>query len=150
MATLREVTIGPDAGELLAAGDQYRLIKLNPDAALQKRILHDGFVPTSNEFDYADQRKQPPVYYVGQQAERLSDKIVRVYYCRVNDLGECAVCGEGVVNITISLLFLVCALVCFLIAAFKSPWLGISWRDFGFAFVIASALFTGALSIAAK
>ena len=85
VATLREVTIGPDAGELLAAGDQYRLIKLNPDAALQKRILHDGFVPTSNEFDYADQRKQPPVYYVGQQAERLSDKIVRVYYCRVND-----------------------------------------------------------------
>jgi hypothetical protein len=53
-------------------------------------------------------------------------------------------------NITIPLFFLVCALVCFLIATFRSPWLGISWRDLAFAFITASLLFTGALTIAAK
>jgi hypothetical protein len=54
------------------------------------------------------------------------------------------------VNITVPLLFLMLAFVCELIASFKPPWLGINWMTLGFACVIGSALFSGALTIAAK
>ena len=54
-------------------------------------------------------------------------------------------------NITIPIFLLFCALVCELIATFKPNWLPpINWMTFGFAFIIASWLFTGALTVVAK
>lgn len=61
---------------LLAAGEEHQLIQFNPNAALQKAIFQDGFVPNSDEFDL----EYDGVQYRGQRAERLSDGIVRVYY----------------------------------------------------------------------
>jgi len=51
-------------------------MRFNKDAAIQKRILADGFVPNSQEFslDVGGLR------YVGQQAEQLRTGEVRVYY----------------------------------------------------------------------
>jgi hypothetical protein len=53
-------------------------------AALQKAIFRDGFVPNSPEFqiNFGGSR------YVGQRAERLSDGLVRVYYARLDDLAN--------------------------------------------------------------
>ena len=64
---------------LLAAGQVNQSIRLNPTAALQKQILADGFVPDSGEFDVTVGN----VAYRCQRAERLSDGLVRVYYCVV-------------------------------------------------------------------
>jgi hypothetical protein len=58
-----------------------QVIQFNPDAALQKRIFADGFVPNSGEFDITHQG----VVYRGQRAERLDTGEVRVYYAAVGD-----------------------------------------------------------------
>ncbi len=56
-----------------------QLIEFNPDAALQKRIFADGFVPNSPEFSFTS----GDISYIGQRAERLSDGEVRAYYVPV-------------------------------------------------------------------
>ena len=60
---------------LLAAGERLQTLRLNPDAALQKAILADGFVPTSGEFEVPHDK----TIYHAQRAERL-DGAVRVYF----------------------------------------------------------------------
>ena len=81
----RAVTVAPPppvVGEFgrwaLAEAEGEQVLRLNPGAALQKRIYADGFMPTSPEFyrEWYDQQ------LVLQRAERLSDGAVRVYYAR--------------------------------------------------------------------
>jgi hypothetical protein len=61
---------------LIAKGDLLQVIQFNPDAALQKRIFADNFVPNSSEFEEEDRG----VSYVAQRAEHLGTGEVRVYY----------------------------------------------------------------------
>ena len=51
-------------------------MQFNPNAAIQKRIMADGFVPNSQEFSLEVGGRR----YVGQQAENLRTGEVRVYY----------------------------------------------------------------------
>ncbi len=71
----------PDPGTtlaeiLLAAAEEAQVIQFNPEAALQKRILADGFVPNSPEFELSFNSTS----YVAQRAEHLGTGEVRVYY----------------------------------------------------------------------
>lgn len=66
------------AQALLTTGQQHQVISFNPNAALQKRIFADGFVPNSTEFTLNRDGKQ----FVAQQAENLGNGEVRVYYVR--------------------------------------------------------------------
>lgn len=66
---------------LLWHGAREQVIQLNPDAALQKRILAANFIPTSREFPVEYQS----VGYIGQRAEHLGTGEVRVYYARMGD-----------------------------------------------------------------
>ena len=62
--------------KLLAAGERAQVIQFNPQAALQKRIFADGFLPNSPEVEL----EVEGVQYVGQRAEALGTGEVRVYY----------------------------------------------------------------------
>jgi hypothetical protein len=62
---------------LKAKAAECQVLQLNPEAAIQKRLLTDGFVPTSGEFMLAHDGRT----YIAQRAERLRDGAVRVYYC---------------------------------------------------------------------
>lgn len=73
-----------DAAGLVARARERQAIQLNPAAAIQRRILADGYVPTSPEFDWADASGS----YVGQRAEHLRDGQARVYYCLVGRWSE--------------------------------------------------------------
>ncbi len=64
------------AEELLAAAEEAQAIQFNPQAALQKRIFADGFVPNSPEFEVDFNS----VSYVAQRAEHLDTGEVRVYH----------------------------------------------------------------------
>jgi hypothetical protein len=74
---------GDDAFQrlLLEEGLRQQAIQLNPQAALQRRLLADGFVPTSNEFSWEFDGRQ----YIAQQAEKLGSGERRVYYALVGD-----------------------------------------------------------------
>jgi hypothetical protein len=74
---------------LLAAAVQAQVIQFNPDAALQKRIFNDGFVPNSPEFDV----EAAGARYVGQRAEHLGTGEVRVYYVKVGEWDKVAYAG---------------------------------------------------------
>jgi hypothetical protein len=76
MATLRE--------KLIQAGAAALLIQLNPDAALQKRIFADGFIPNSGEYVVKDGE----IVYVGQHAEHLKTGEAREYYAKLGDWGN--------------------------------------------------------------
>ena len=67
--------------KLLDAAAQAQVIQFNPQAALQKRIFADGFVPNSPEFEIA----LSGVPYVAQRAEQLGSGVVRVYYVPKSD-----------------------------------------------------------------
>lgn len=69
---------------LLAQGEAAQLIRFNPDAAIQKVIFREGFVPNSAEFSVTHEGKS----YVAQRAERLSDGAVRVFYVQAGDWGN--------------------------------------------------------------
>jgi hypothetical protein len=76
--------IDPDevlAGMLLTAAAEAQVMQFNPNAALQKRIFADSFVPNSPEFeiDFNSAR------YVAQRAEHLGTGDVRVYYVPKGD-----------------------------------------------------------------
>lgn len=66
---------------LAAAAQAAQAIQFNPEAALQKRIFADNFVPNSPEFTLAVEG----VAYVAQRAEHLGSGEVRVYYVAVGD-----------------------------------------------------------------
>jgi hypothetical protein len=70
--------------DLLKLGEKYQVIQFNIDAALQKRIFADNFVPNSPEFEYNYQN----VIYVAQRAENLQTGKVRVYYVAKGDWGN--------------------------------------------------------------
>lgn len=61
---------------MLQWGEKLQTIRLNPNAALQKRILRDGLVPASPEFRLG----VGGVIYAAQRAERVGDGLVRVYF----------------------------------------------------------------------
>ena len=69
------------AQALLAEADRRQVLQFNPDAALQKHVFADGFVPNSPEFDLTFDG----VKYIGQRAENLRTGEVRVYHVRVGD-----------------------------------------------------------------
>lgn len=79
------------AQAMLAEADRRQVIEFNPDAALQKRIFAEGFVPNSPEFDLTYQGAQ----YIGQRAENLQTGEVRVYHVRVGDWGNVAYESRG-------------------------------------------------------
>lgn len=83
IATQRAIAASPTPGvppmnaadtALLAAASTAQVLRLNPGAAIQRAILADGYVPTSNEFTLTGGG-----VVVGQRAERLSDGDVRAY-----------------------------------------------------------------------
>jgi hypothetical protein len=69
---------------LLAEAETHQVIQFNPDAALQKRISADGFVPNSPEFKVQVNN----VRYQAQRAEHLWTGRVRVYYAEAGDWGN--------------------------------------------------------------
>jgi hypothetical protein len=69
---------------LVQEGKRAQVLQFNRDAALQKRIFADGFVPNSTEFTI----NQGSVQYIGQQAEHLASGERRVYYVPVGDWGN--------------------------------------------------------------
>ena len=69
------------AEQLLAEGEKHQAIQFNPQAALQRRIFADGFVPNSPEFDL----EHGGVKYRAQRAEDLKEGKVRVYYAQIDD-----------------------------------------------------------------
>jgi hypothetical protein len=76
--------LAPDkvlAEKLIAAAAEAQVIQFNPNAALQKRIFADGFVPNSPEFEIV----VDDVSYVAQRAEHLKTGKVRVYYVPKGD-----------------------------------------------------------------
>jgi hypothetical protein len=76
---------GPTLGAaLLAEGELHQVIQFNPDAALQKRIFADGFVPNSPEFSLTFDG----VNYICQRAEQLGTGEVRIYHVVVGDWGN--------------------------------------------------------------
>lgn len=70
----------PDYPDLETAlqelAQKHQAIQFNPDAALQKHIFADGFVPNSPEFEVQFGGKT----YIAQRAEHLKTGEVRVYY----------------------------------------------------------------------
>ena len=71
----------PHADKLLAAAAQAQVLQFNPQAALQKRIFADGFLPNSPEFEI----DLSGVRHVAQRAEHLGTGKVRVYYVPKGD-----------------------------------------------------------------
>jgi hypothetical protein len=69
----------PPRDMLLAEAEKRLVLAFNPSAALQKAIFKDGFVPNSTEFTLEFGGKP----WVGQRAERLGTKEVRVYHCQI-------------------------------------------------------------------
>jgi hypothetical protein len=66
---------------LLAEAEAHQVIQFDLNAALQRRIFSDGFVPNSPEFDVPVNGIQ----YRAQRAEHLETGQVRVYYVIVPD-----------------------------------------------------------------
>ncbi len=77
--------------KLLAKAAQEQVIEFNPDAALQKRIFADGFVPNSPEFEV----KHGGKVYVAQRAEHLARGEVRVYHVEKGDWANVARIRRG-------------------------------------------------------
>ena len=66
---------------LLWHGEAAQVIQFNPQAALQRAIFMDGFVPSSGEFTVDWHGRQ----YAAQRAEHLASGEVRVYFAQVGD-----------------------------------------------------------------
>lgn len=67
---------------LLAEAERRQVIQFNPDAALQKRIFPDGFVPNSPEFEIDE--------CIAQRAEHLDTGEVRIYYAPLANVNQVA------------------------------------------------------------
>lgn len=81
----------PFALAMLQAGEKAQIIEFNPNAALQKRIFTDGFVPNSPEFRTQNNGRQ----YAAQRAEHLGNGRVRVYYAVVGNWGQVSFAQRG-------------------------------------------------------
>ncbi len=57
-----------------------QLIYFNPDATIQRKIIEDGFVPNSGEFEMEFNQAR----FVGQQAQNLHTGEMRVYFVKRN------------------------------------------------------------------
>lgn len=68
--------LSEDEKAIVAAGEAAQVMRLNPSAAIQREMLAQGFVPTSNEHDVRGSRE-----FVSQRGERLADGAVRFFYC---------------------------------------------------------------------
>lgn len=66
---------------VLHAADAAQVIQFNPNAALQRRIFADGFVPNSPEFEV----EHGGIRYIVQRAEHLASGEVRAYYVPLGD-----------------------------------------------------------------
>lgn len=66
---------------LVEEAEARQVMQFNPDAALQKAIFADGFVPNSEEFEL----EVADTTYVAQRAEHLATGKVRVYYVERGD-----------------------------------------------------------------
>jgi len=69
---------------LWSEGTKQRVLSLNPNAALQKIIFRDGFVPVSSE-NQTSFKDQP---YAIQAAEHIGTGETRVYYAAVGAWGD--------------------------------------------------------------
>ena len=69
------------AERLVAEAVTRQVMHFNPDAALQKRIFDDGFVPNSEEFAV----EREGMRFQAQQAEHLRSGERRVYYVAHGD-----------------------------------------------------------------
>jgi len=69
---------------LLSAGENAQVNAFNPNAALQKRMFADSFVPNSSEFRLSVNG----VTFIGQRGERLDSGEVRVYFVRDGDFAN--------------------------------------------------------------
>jgi len=78
----QNITFGPGVQYSIdQVADMAQLIQFNPDAALQKRIFADGFVPNSQEIGCLIDS----TLYVVQRAEHLDSGEVRAYYAKYGD-----------------------------------------------------------------
>lgn len=76
-----QIGVGAETLEqaLIWHADEAQAIEFNQDAALQKQIARDGFVPNSNEVWVEWDGQQ----YAVQRAEHLQSGAVRVYFCPI-------------------------------------------------------------------
>jgi hypothetical protein len=81
LLTVGNVVPLPPEVRLLAEAEAHQVIQFDPNAALQRRIVDDGFVPNSPEFDVQIRGIQ----YRAQGAEHLGTGKMRVYYAKVPD-----------------------------------------------------------------
>jgi hypothetical protein len=81
LLTLERAAPQPLAKALLAEADARQAIQFNPDAALQRHMFADGFVPNSPEFNI----QVFGVRYYAQRAENFETGTVRVYYAKAAD-----------------------------------------------------------------
>ena len=72
--------VGTFKQRLIAEAARLQVIQFNPDAALQKRIFPDGFVPNSGEFEFEGN--------IAQRAEHLGSGEVRVYYAPLTNVND--------------------------------------------------------------
>jgi hypothetical protein len=80
------------AAALLAEGERQQVMQFNPNAALQKRIFADGFVPNSAEFGVVVEATP----FAVQRAEHLRTGAVRAYFVRAGDWGNVRFAQRGV------------------------------------------------------
>ncbi|MFN8473794.1 MAG: hypothetical protein U0822_16510 [Anaerolineae bacterium] len=76
---------------LLAEAERRQVMRFNTEAALQKSIFADGFVPNSPEFYF----RYDGGLYGGQRAENLTTGQVRVYWAVVDDWGSVRIVERG-------------------------------------------------------
>lgn len=74
-----------DQAAVKLAGDRSQRMKLNPNAALQKSALADGFVPTGEEYEVAGVAS-----YVAQRMEHPRTGEVRYYWATKGDWSHVA------------------------------------------------------------
>lgn len=79
-------SLGDDglAEVLLQAGEEYRLLELNSEAALLRAILNDGFTPISEEILV----EHEGVYYSAQSCEQVDNGTMRVYYVKSDNWND--------------------------------------------------------------
>jgi hypothetical protein len=87
-ALLPSLNAAPLSTLLRAEADRRQVLQLNPNASLQQRMVADGYVPTSPEFELDN----AGTVYVAQRAERLDSGHVRVYYVQRGRWGEVRWC----------------------------------------------------------
>jgi hypothetical protein len=76
---------------LVAEGQRKQVIQFNPNAALQKRMFAENFVPNSAEYSVSVGGSA----YTAQRAENLTDGQVRVYHVVAGDWNNVRISTRG-------------------------------------------------------